>query len=404
MSLKTWLLPRFAFWVIWTVWLCCLRYSLLGSWSAAPAFEIHLLVVAPPMLLVTLAICWLRWRNALHKFDKPRRLFWASAAVSSLLAAFVNLCLMKADEVTCSTLVVVALICVYMVARGSGIKRNIVKHGDLFNQVQAIARLSGVSVSKVVLIKTPQNLPNAYASRGGVILLSERLLQVLSQRETEAVIAHEIAHLRPPQQMMRSVIPMLAGVTIVVRFFWPPFMNSAPFWPILTVFLWRAMRRLQEFDADANAIRITRDSEALITALTRITHIAGMPLHWGRIAGLFLSHPPMTARFRAIARTAGLSASRVDELISSAKIVPALPGFAIPITPPPLPESGLPFRNGLLSRIARPTRAFPLLAGVGVSAATLIFDRLPGLMFVGILLVILVTYGLLYKTITGRSK
>ena len=354
-------MPRVAFWLIWTAWLWCLQ-----SFRLVPDHLAVLFILGPPVL-----ISWIGSRLARHPLDSPNALFWKGAAVSCLLSAYASLVLMKDAEWWPHILIGATLICGYLGLRGAGGKRVALTQGELFDRAQHIARRSGVSVTRVVVFTSPRDLPTAFAQRNtGAIMLSDRLLRLLSQRETEAVMAHEAAHFRPMQKLAVSAVPMAVAVAVLVGSFWPQAKIAVPFLPILSILLWRALRRMQEYDADANAVRATGDPEALIAALTRISSVTGMPLEWGRAAGLFLPHPSMTARFRSIARKAGIDPARVDQVVASVGVIPPLPGFASPF------GESQPQAGGILSvhrarldqRMTLLSRVFPILAGVAFVA------------------------------------
>jgi Zn-dependent protease with chaperone function len=364
---RTWLMPRVAFWLIWTAWLWCLQSFLLARMEAAQGHLTLLYITGPPIL-----IAWIGSRLAKNSLDSPNALFWKGAALSCLLGAYANAFLMKESGWGPHFLIGAGLICGYLGFRGQGIKKVALTQGELFDRAQFIARRSGVSVKRVLVFKSSRDLPTAYAQRNtGAILLSDGLLRLLSRRETEAVMAHEAAHFRPMQQMLVSAVPLLAVFTVLAGSFWPEARIATPFLPILAVLLWRALRRMQEYDADSNAVRATGDPESLITALTRISAVIGMPLDWGPVAGLFLPHPAMTARFRSIARKGGISSARVDEVVSAASIIPPLPGFASPFGESQQVDDSIlsAHRERLEKRMLRLSRLFPILAGVALAAS-----------------------------------
>jgi Zn-dependent protease with chaperone function len=361
---KTWLVPRIGFWLMWTAWLCCLQFLLLERVQGAAAL---LVILGPPVL-----ITWVGTRLVRNPFDSPGPLFWKGAAVSCVLTVFVKILWVRPIDPWIQVLFVALLFCVYMAARGSSVKRMEVKQGDLFARTQAIARQAGVAVNRVLVFTTPRNAPAAFANRTGAILVSDSLLRHLSRQETDAVIAHEAGHLTSFQRGALSAISM-AGVGIVIlHFFWPGMMISAAFWPISFVLLWRALRRFLEYDADASAIKIT-DPEALITALTRVSHAGGLPMHWGWLPGIFMAHPSMTVRFRAIARRAEIASSRVEELMANAIATPPLPGYDSPFASAAAVEpTALSIHAARLQKLmAALSKGFPILAGIGASAAAI---------------------------------
>jgi heat shock protein HtpX len=365
---RTWLMPRVAFWLLWTAWLWCLQSFLLIRLELLPSHLTLLFIVGPPVL-----IAWLGSRLGKNPLESPNALFWKGASLSCLLGAFANLLLMKHLGWGLHILIVAAAICLYLGVRGPGVKKVALSQGELFDRTQFIAWQVGVPVKRVVVFTSPRDLPAAFAQRNmGAILLSDRLLRMLSRRETEAVIAHEAAHLRPLQKMVVSAVPFLAVFAILTGSLWPQTRIVTPFLPILALLLWRAVRRLQEYDADSNAVRATGDPEALITALTRIGAATGMPLDWDHAAGFFMPHPAMTARFRSIARKTGLDSARVDEIVSAAGVIPPLPGFASPFDPSQPPDGILAVHTKrLATRMTLLSKLFPVLAGVALTAVEL---------------------------------
>ncbi len=367
---RTWLAPRVAFWLIWTAWLWCLQSFLLVRLEALPGHLVLLYIVGPPVL-----IAWIGSRLAKNPLESPNALFWKGAALSCLLTAFANLFLMRELGWGPHILLGAGMICGYLGLRGPGLKKMALTQGELYDRAQFIARRSGVSLKRVLVIKSPRNLPTAFAQLGtGSILLSDRLLRLLSRQETEAVMAHEAAHLRPRQRMAISAVPLLAGFTTIAGSFFPEAKTVTPFLPILALLLWRAVRRMQEYHADSSAVRATGDPEALIAALSRISSATGMPLHWGPVAGFFLPHPPMTARFRCIARKGGIALVRVDQSVSSvyssAGATSPLPGFVSPFGQPQLADDHIlsVHKERLAKRMMLLTKLFPILAGVAFVA------------------------------------
>jgi heat shock protein HtpX len=398
---RTWLIPRVAFWVLWTAWLCTLQWFLLARLDAQWALAC---VLGPPLL-----IAWIGSRVAKSPLESPNTLFWKGAALSCLLTVFAKLFLTKDLGWEAYFLPGAALLCGYLALRRRGTARIAVSQGDLFERAQFIARRSGVSLRSVVVFKSPRDQPSAFAQRNsGAILLSDRLLRLLSRRETEAVIAHEASHLRPLQRTVVYAVPSLAAVVLLGKSAWPEAGYLIPFLPILGLLLWRALRRRQEYAADASAVRATGDPEALISALTRISAATAMPLHWSPAAGLFLPHPPMTARFRSIALAGGIASSRVDEIVSSIDAIPPLPGFASPFDQTD-PAGGvlLAHRAILNKRLRLLSKSFPILAGVVFAA----IERFAAPDTLGLILQVLawtagsmVVFWIAYEVLVGSER
>jgi heat shock protein HtpX len=403
-SVRGWLIPRVAFWIGWTVWLECLQFFLLDRWKALPADLTLLFVVGVPLLVIAIG-SWL----AKDPVDSAMPLFLRGAAVSCLLGVFTNIFLMKEFSSGIAVLALGFPLFGYLSFTLSRAARRIdVKQGDLFERVQAIARRTGVSVGRVIVFTTRRNSPAAFAQRTGAILLSDQLLRILSRREVDAVIAHEAAHLRRKQTLLIAALPMTAAIAVPAATLWPAITTTASLWPILALLLWRALRRFQEFDADATALETTRDPEALITAFVRVSNAAGIPLHWGRSAGILMTHPPMTARLHAIARKAGLDASKVDELVAMASTVPALPGYASPLEEQPEACAVLAAHRDRLRRSLRAlSTIFPVAAGIAFAALSRFWAA--GLMdwltlIVPATVTAMLLYWIAYETIVGSER
>jgi Zn-dependent protease with chaperone function len=402
---QAWLMPRVVFWLIWTAWLWCLQSFLLVRWEAPLGHLVLLFIVGPPVL-----IAWIGSRLAKNALESPDALFWKGAALSCLLGAFANILLMKELGWGLHLLIGAAFVCGYLGLRGPGTKKVALSQGELFDRAQFVARRSGVAVRRILIFQSPRDLPSAFAQfNTGTILLSDRLLRLLSRRETEAVMAHEAAHFRPLQRFAVSAVPFLAVFAILVGSLWPQARILTPFLPILALLLWRAMRRMQEYDSDANAVRATGDPESLITALTRISGVAGMPHHWGPAAGLFLPHPPLTARFRSIARKSGIDLARLEEIISAAGVIPPLPGFASPFGESQSADNGLlsVHRERLQKRMTLLSRLFPILAGVAFAAVerTLMPDALALIAYtVAWIAAMMVVFWAVYEVIVGSER
>lgn len=402
-SLRTWVIPRIAFWVFWTVWLCLLQLFLADLTVHRSAYLAPLLVAGPPVLLT-----WIGSRLARNPRESPSALFWKGAAVSCFLGVYANLFLTSQPSGAPDVLIPAGAVCgilALLAMRGGGVKRLEIKEGELLERARSIARAVGVSLHRVQVFRSSRNVASAFANRMGAILLSERLLTVLSRRETDAVIAHEAAHLRRGQRMLLAAFPFLLLVAITLNLFWPESKSAAPFWPLAGLLLWRAARRAMEYHADASAVRATQDPEALITALTRVSLAADLPLDWSKSAGVFLSHPSMRQRFRAIARRAGISASRVDELVAEASATPPAAGYDSPFAQ--AQEWGIlsTYLERVQRRMALLNNIFPIAAGVAFTVVEALAGS--GNLIVDLavwLAVTLLLYLIGYELAAGRER
>jgi len=82
-------------------------------------------------------------------------------------------------------------------------------HEELVKAVQTVANKAKVTISKIYLTFT--HTPNAFTFKlpfvhGSVININTNLLEVLSQEEIEAVIAHEIAHIKNNDSLLKMLL------------------------------------------------------------------------------------------------------------------------------------------------------------------------------------------------------
>jgi Zn-dependent protease with chaperone function len=164
---------------------------------------------------------------------------------------------------------------------------------------------------------------NAFAVSNGTVMLTDVLLEQLSEREVVAVMAHEVAHLKHkhPIRIARTGLFALIFPLILLQWLsllrWLPSILAIAV-PVLSSLLATLMvRRRYEYQADATAIELCGDPEALISGLIRISALNHVPLHWGRWAERSLTHPSTRRRLVRIAQLAKLAPERLDQLLQA---------------------------------------------------------------------------------------
>jgi heat shock protein HtpX len=160
---------------------------------------------------------------------------------------------------------------------------------QLLNVVEEMAIAAGIPTPVVLILRDRD--PNAFAVASakskGTIAVTWGLLQSLTREELQGVIAHEMAHLRNRDTQIMTLIAVLFGSISVIAT-WSrrgsglalgraPFLLLAPVWivfgllsRVLSRILALAVSREREYSADASAVELTRNPEALISALTKI--------------------------------------------------------------------------------------------------------------------------------------
>jgi Zn-dependent protease with chaperone function len=203
--------------------------------------------------------------------------------------------------------------------------------GPLRDQAFAMAEKAGIKLNQIYVFPTAKwRLANAYASEGNKLLLTDWLLQHLDVREINAVIGHELAHmkLRHP-----SKLSWLLALFVIPPVAWIRFHNEVPDLAWIVLWLlgsWKLFKaisawvsRRYERQADSLGLTIAGDPEAFITALTRIGQLNLMPHELGRLDENLATHPSTLNRLKTIARAANISDERLKELIHAPTAVKA---------------------------------------------------------------------------------
>src|SRR5262245_14311069 len=189
--------------------------------------------------------------------------------------------------------------------------------GALRDRLFELAHRAGVRLRGLYVVPLRrERMANAFAVHGGSVLVADELLDRMSRREGDAVLAHEITHLEhhhPIKALIAglTVWGLIAGITIALKI---------PYgFPVGLVAFWLAHRfvaRRFEYAADAGAAALTGDPESVIAGLGALARLNDVPLAWGRW-GWLVTHPATEARALAIARRAGLARERTAELLAT---------------------------------------------------------------------------------------
>jgi heat shock protein HtpX len=204
----------------------------------------------------------------------------------------------------------------------------------------------GETMPKLKVIETP--VLNAFASgirdKNYTVTLTRGLLNELDDEELEAVIAHELSHIRHKDVRMLIIAIIFVGIFAfigesVVR---GVFRTNLPrsdhhrrsgggnagaliFFALaliavtylIAILIRFSLSRKREYLADAGAVELTKNPDAMIRVLQKLSgnaelknvpdEIREMALHNPRIglAGAFATHPPIEKRIEAIVKYGG---------------------------------------------------------------------------------------------------
>ena len=218
---------------------------------------------------------------------------------------------------------------------------------DLYNLLENLCISRGIPMPKLQVIET--DVMNAYASgmndRQYRIAVTRGLMQALDRDELEAVLAHELTHIRNGDVRLMVVAVVIAGIiTLVGEMFFRslrhmrlPASSSggnrkgggggliaillalviiAIAW-FLSLVIRFALSRSREYLADAGSVELTKNPDAMIRALRKIEGKSEMPNVPSGImemcidnkrntfADLFATHPSIERRVAKLVEVAG---------------------------------------------------------------------------------------------------
>ena len=155
--------------------------------------------------------------------------------------------------------------------------------------VRRLADKAGLPMPRVYII--PEEVPNAFATgrnpSHAAVAVTEGLLDLLNEEEIEAVLAHELSHIRHYDILIGTVAATIAGAIAWIAnimqfgaFFGGGRDENSPnpivmlilsiILPIAAGIIQMAVSRSREFEADAGAARLTGHPEWLESALIKL--------------------------------------------------------------------------------------------------------------------------------------
>ncbi len=206
---------------------------------------------------------------------------------------------------------------------------------ELYAIVANLAQRAGLPTPRIAII--PEGTPNAFATgrdpEHAVVAVTEGIMRILSRPELEAVIGHELGHVKHRDILIGSLAAVLAQAIM--------FLSRMALWfsprdrdgrsnplagiaimilgPLAAFLLQMAISRSREYMADDYSAHLTGRPDMLASALERLhsynqqapmevaqpatAHMMIVnPLSGGGLMSLFSTHPPMAARIERLRR------------------------------------------------------------------------------------------------------
>ena len=211
---------------------------------------------------------------------------------------------------------------------------------ELWRVVENLSIASGMPMPKVYIIDDPA--PNAFATgrdpNHAIVGATTGLLDIMDKRELEAVMAHEMSHVRNYDIRVSmiafglvSAIGLFADLALRMMFYSDdrdrdvnPIIYAfglivGILAPLLATITQLAVSRQREYLADASGVLLTRDTEGLASALEKLRQYGrpmrkqssstanlfmNNPLKPGFFSKLFSTHPPLEDRIARLRNNA----------------------------------------------------------------------------------------------------
>ena len=160
----------------------------------------------------------------------------------------------------------------------------------LYRIVDGLTARAGLPMPALYIL--PDDQPNAFATgrdyNHAAVAVTEGLLNLLSEEEVEAVIAHELSHIKHYDMLIGTVAATIAGAISMLANFGMFFGGSSdddrPNFIVMLALMFLApmaagiiqmtVSRRREFMADEGSARMTGHPEWLQSALSKLDHYA----------------------------------------------------------------------------------------------------------------------------------
>lgn len=238
---------------------------------------------------------------------------------------------------------------------------------ELYNLLENLCISRGLQMPKLYIIDT--DVMNAYASgidqKSYAITVTSGLLQTLNRDELEAVLAHELTHIIDRDTRLLIITVVFVGmISFLAQLLWRGIRIAAftrdrrsrggggvilmvaiaavvMFVGYLLALLLRfALSRRRELLADAGSVELTKNPDALIAALLKISKNAALPHVPSEVKQMMFENPPSAFDFGGLFSTHPSIEKRVQVLQGLGGRLPAEPAStAVPAAAAPVSSS-----------------------------------------------------------------
>jgi heat shock protein HtpX len=215
---------------------------------------------------------------------------------------------------------------------------------ELYRIVGRVAQTASLPTPRIYVIDQPA--PNAFATgrdpQHAVVAVTRGILDIVTERELTAVLAHELGHVRNRDTMVMAVVASIAGAISYLAQMaqWSMWFGGGDrdnrdsgqlgmigmilgiiLLPIAAMLVQLAISRSREYGADDQSAALTNDPIALASALRKLATYSKQiplpvnpavaplfivqPLLPGGLTGLFSTHPPIEERIARLEKMAG---------------------------------------------------------------------------------------------------
>ncbi|HEM6116069.1 zinc metalloprotease HtpX [Streptococcus pluranimalium] len=212
---------------------------------------------------------------------------------------------------------------------------------EYYDIVEKIAMVAQIPMPKVYIIE--DNALNAFATgsspENAAVAATSGLLKVMNRTELEAVIGHEVSHIRNYDIRISTIAVALASIITLIsslggRMMWFSSgrrrndreegsnivilllsLVTIILAPLVASLVQLAISRQREFLADASSVDLTKNPQAMINALKKLQASQPMthpvddasaalyisdPRNRASVRALFQTHPPLEARIKRL--------------------------------------------------------------------------------------------------------